>query len=440
MGYTKYTWQNGEIITADKLNHMEDGIAATTGGAPLESTTYSELLTKRNNGTLTPGMQYRITDYVCTTTQEESRAVSHPFDIIVVADDESTLNENARACLHEGDSYYSAEGHQANLETWELKYCINNDTNRFAWADVENGKGVIYWMKDDRGNECPYDFKQIQFKRYKITECTVSSLIGKYTSREHGEAITATDTANPVWCYTFSVYDPEAEEIVFEDASIKLMDESTGCIVYGNSINSYYNYTDLGEETGSYIYYLNNIVFINTLGSYCNFNTFGDSCGFNTFGSNHFYNTFGNHCDSNTFGDGCSSNTFGDNCYSNTFGDGCYSNTFKDGCYSNTFEDDCAFNTFGDGCDSNTFGDDCNSNTFGIGCYSNTFGDGCYYNTFGDDCNSNTINTAHTRNYHILNNISNTQLVTTANNNHVTYIGKNSSGVLKTWVPADLVQ
>ena len=28
------------------------------------------------------------------------------------------------------------------------------------------GKGVIYYMKDEHGNECPYDFKNIQFKRY----------------------------------------------------------------------------------------------------------------------------------------------------------------------------------------------------------------------------------------------------------------------------------
>ncbi len=26
MSYEKYTWQTGEVITADKLNHMEDGI------------------------------------------------------------------------------------------------------------------------------------------------------------------------------------------------------------------------------------------------------------------------------------------------------------------------------------------------------------------------------------------------------------------------------
>ena len=28
MSYTKYTWVTGEVITADKLNHMEDGIEA----------------------------------------------------------------------------------------------------------------------------------------------------------------------------------------------------------------------------------------------------------------------------------------------------------------------------------------------------------------------------------------------------------------------------
>lgn len=32
MAYTKQTWQNGDIITDDKLNHMEDGIANAGGG------------------------------------------------------------------------------------------------------------------------------------------------------------------------------------------------------------------------------------------------------------------------------------------------------------------------------------------------------------------------------------------------------------------------
>lgn len=52
----------------------------------------------------------------------------------------------------------------ANFPAWELKYCIDNDSSRFAWADEEDGKGVIYYMKDGHGNECPYDFKNIQFQ------------------------------------------------------------------------------------------------------------------------------------------------------------------------------------------------------------------------------------------------------------------------------------
>lgn len=39
MAYEKQTWANGDIITADKLNHMEDGIAS--GGVLVVGTTVS---------------------------------------------------------------------------------------------------------------------------------------------------------------------------------------------------------------------------------------------------------------------------------------------------------------------------------------------------------------------------------------------------------------
>ncbi len=52
-----------------------------------------------------------------------------------------------------------------NLSAWKLKYCLDNDTNKFAWAD-QNGKGVIYEMIDEFNNTLPYDFKNIQFKRF----------------------------------------------------------------------------------------------------------------------------------------------------------------------------------------------------------------------------------------------------------------------------------
>ena len=43
MAYTKQTWANGDTITAEKLNHMEDGIAGG-GSAPLIiDTIYDEI-------------------------------------------------------------------------------------------------------------------------------------------------------------------------------------------------------------------------------------------------------------------------------------------------------------------------------------------------------------------------------------------------------------
>lgn len=52
---------------------------------------------------------------------------------------------------------------------WVIKYDINNDTNLYQWADDTkdtsgrpNGNGVIYYMKDEYGNEAYFDFKNIK--------------------------------------------------------------------------------------------------------------------------------------------------------------------------------------------------------------------------------------------------------------------------------------
>ena len=131
-----------------------------TSTNPITKITYADLKALRDAGKLIPGQSYRITDYTCTTTQAGTQSAGHVFDIIVVADSESKLNESARAISHEGDTYFSA----CNLAAWKLQYCLDNDTDRFEWADAANGKGVIYRMIDEYGNECPYDFKNILFE------------------------------------------------------------------------------------------------------------------------------------------------------------------------------------------------------------------------------------------------------------------------------------
>ena len=348
----------------------------------LEPITYSNLLAKRNSKNLVKGQQYRIIDYICTTTQPNTRAISHPFDIIVVADDESTLNECARACLHNGDNYYSSDDHgDVRIEAWELKYCLDNTETRFGWADPVNGKGIIYWLKDDHNNECTYDFKQIQFKR----------------------TINGTDQ----WLYTFSAYDSESDEIVYKDFSLYSANNGGSC--YGNKISKCsedFNYAaDYASD-----YYLNDIVFNNILYEYC-------------------YD-----------------NVFGDNCYKNTFGTSCCSNYFRNNCYNNIFNDICAFNVFGSECNENTLDTGCSYNTFEnvvsfihMGEYSssNTFGsESCFIDFFIDNG---------AQRYYVFNGVHgehNNHLQITGSvkeNPPMTYVAMNSGGTLKIWVPADNV-
>lgn len=160
------TYVDENYVTLETLNtyndnlidYVEEKVANAGGGGDLGvEITYNELVALRNNSQLSVGTNYIITDYQCTTTQENIISANHQFDIIVVADSENTLNENARARLHKGDTYFANN----NLSAWELKYSLDNDVNRFEWANVENGKGVIYYMKDEFNNECPYDFKNI---------------------------------------------------------------------------------------------------------------------------------------------------------------------------------------------------------------------------------------------------------------------------------------
>lgn len=128
----------------------------------LVKTTWAELKALRDEAKLNAGTFYRITDYVTTTTQSETKSANHPFDVIVLALSENTLSEDAKAALHEGDTYFA----DSDLSAWELKYCLDNDKKRFEWADETNGKGVIYRMVDEKSNDCPYDFKNILFSGY----------------------------------------------------------------------------------------------------------------------------------------------------------------------------------------------------------------------------------------------------------------------------------
>ena len=473
-------------------------------------------------------MQYRITDYDFTTTEEDTDSAHQLFDIIVTADSESVLNETARAVPHQyesseetltgaiklyktdmsiaeyssevdnqdyfllagkididgvvyyrydkyeltnGNSEYINTGRYILLESinldslninfdsplypvgegtygtdgsyvshsedaivayengtvtvssvaplsnrdiasWELKYTLENIKHSST-----DGKGTILWMKDEYRNECNYDFINALFKVYEITACAKSpSLVGTYAIKTVNVPITYGTNSKLVSTFGSNNHD----NIIKYDGLAK--------IVLGNSCNS------------------------NTFGDSCDSNTFGNDCYFNTFGNSCYSNTFGNGCKYNTFGNGCKSNTFGNSCYFNTFGNYCDSNTFGNDCDSNTFGNSCNSNTFGDSCDSNTFGNDCDYIRFASSSSATTKYNYYMYNHFGDGCQCILFKGAETaspsaqvQNYNFAQGLQGTSsayltIDGVRSRAYETKVAKNSSGELKIYCEADLIQ
>ena len=364
----------GPILQDVLLNMLENS-------SRVEEITYSDLKALRDGAKLTPSRLYRITDYITTTVQSNTKSARHPFDVIVLALSESELLEQAWAIQHEGDEYFT----NSNLSDWELWYCLDNDTTRFAWADSTNGKGVIYRMIDEFGNDCPYDFKNIQFYRQwneakQLWSTTSNGAVGVpcYTFSSKGDS-SATEFTDTTLMLDRQVYD---NTIKAGTLSNQVLNNNCffgdGC--YGNTFGNDCNYNTFGSNCWN-----------NTFGNDCNYNTFGSNCNYNSFGSNCWNNTFESRCDDNIFYGDCLKNSFGIRCQGNTFGSSCRNNTFYGNCWNNTFESSCLGNTFGSNCNYNSFGENCNYNTFGSNCKGNSLGISCQGNSLGNNCQNNSF-------------------------------------------------
>ena len=419
LGYLK---QLDEIFIPDTIARKSD--LKNVESIPLVNVTYNELKTLRNSKKLVPGMQYRIIDYQTTTVQKNTYSANNQFDIIVVADSDDTLNEVARACIHEGDTYFTEAG--ANLAAWKVWYCLDNDTSRFAWASDEddtcvkitslnegtdhnlthglivkveksivsnleyffeydgypyslvNGnifneyeelvgtysevssKGVIYRMIDEWNNDCPYDFKNILF----LISVSENDAFDKSGSRK-------------IASYTFNFNDGEPwDTSIFGNNGHFTDDEGVISGVYNNVINKKL-YSDIGIQ----LQYLNEIIFY----AYYNY----DSGAFYGYSNNNFDVDCGNiilssGSNNNTFKARCTSNILKEFCSNNTFGINCYANILENECKNNTFGDNCSNNELGITSSYNTFGDNCNFNSIDYHSQYNVFGKGCNRNKFRD--------------------------------------------------------
>lgn len=328
---------------------------------------YGDIVRLRDMSGLIPGGFYRITDYITTTTQENTQSAGHPFDVIVMALSGSELSEEAWAIqsARDTDGYFS----NSALSGWKIWYSLDNDVERFAWADTENGKGVIYRMIDEWGNDCPYDFKNILFTH-------------------------PNDQAYADFYYTFNSFNEN--EII--DYSLN------GKLCYKNTMGAYFSQGLMLLNCNVFILY-NNASFHN--------NNYGDNCHHNSAKNSCYNNTFGNGCYSIILNKGvadtvvissCNKNIFEQECYDITLGSNCSQNIFSVGCHVIQLEQNCGSNSFGTNCRGitlaanclrNVFKNECynitvgygnENNSFGLGCYVITVAGDCYDNNFGADC------------------------------------------------------
>lgn len=241
--------------------------------------TYAELKKLRDAGELVAGRTYRVTDYEFTTTQSGTKSAGHVFDILVTAADEKTLLEEASAMRREGDENLDdatvttstdSDGNTVttrtayfannNLSAWKIWYSLDNDTSKYAWADADNGKGVIYRLIDEFDNDVGYDFKNL------LNLYASGTIIG-----------TATLTAD-TYLYTFNT------KAVQGDSSLN----PTGYIVVNNKL---YRITR-GEN---HIRQLSSDLFasvetyLNRIDGYSNNNIFGGEATYQVYISNSSY-------------------------------------------------------------------------------------------------------------------------------------------------------
>lgn len=388
-----------DIMETYQLKQSGAEVQAILDANFLQSVTYAELVALRQSDGLVPGCKYRITDYECTTITPGTQSAGHQFDIVVQAIDVDTLSEDAEAMLHDGDTYFEL----CDLRRWELKYTVFNDVSRYAWADSENGKGVVYWMKDEFGNECGYDFKNIQFLRFNTWDDDQQKNIGYYawtgvTDELPGDGrFQVKDNTDRKFMYTFMRGGSERDASVpyAEMPSVVL---SVNCVIAENWFQPRYPLR------------LNNIVFLNQprnvkIGAESYNNTVGGS-GNVTIGTGFQGNIIGVGSHDFVIGNAFAGNYVGDLIVS-TIGDNCYSNTIDklSGCKVGT-----AFNW-------NVL-KECTECDFHNAVE--------YLSTEGN-----------LHNVEVLTGVSSKQLQVEGNGYNV--VGVDSNGVLKVWNPADLV-
>ena len=404
----------------------------------------ANLVALRDSSQLIPGQKYRIIDYVTTTSQENTKSAGHQFDIIVTALDESTLSEEAQAIQHSNDKYFDS----SNLSAWKLWYCLDNDTNRFAWAGDEK-------------------ISEIKHESYESSKCTINPELingNAFITPFNFESCVWVDGNNDGVAYSDDRINHDISELVYEWGYFTDENGVKQLCIYKSDANLYaeeghpdygdkylyrgvvnvdgteYDYWQKWDEWDNgggsiyiqggddYVYATTQRIVSNPEAYSVTIKTediygpgkgviyrmidewnndvpydfkniqFNGVWGYWAYTFNWINDNSDNTCEDLSVAQYAHTNDAGG--YSHTYGNvikPCEDGSTSEYGYPLKLNNIVFLNTesydggWFYGCYSNTLGNNCYSNTLGNECYNNSFGSGCFSNSFGDNCDSNTF-------------------------------------------------
>ena len=483
----------------DSLKQQGGGTTPAIDVSLVVSTTYAELKALRDTSGLSIGTWYRITDYDTTVyNNANARAAGHPFDVLVMATDVNQLSEDAKAVhsARDTEGYFA----HANLAAWKLKYSLDNDSAKFAWASDGGEKWIVTLPElgamdltpvstnDSTYEGFPYKFAsnvqgmavEVYFAHLELQEgeafipnviyiaamgqamtnqFPVTEIVHENQAPGKGVIWEMVDEYNNLCSYDFknvkfkrslivaTKEDPSEDECAFYGKYVgQAMEElpvlPEGYAIDPNDSKYLYTYSVIAAD-GS--------VEDNSMGIDLTSAGMGiiHLCALNRMRENVNASSFALDLNNNVFVATCNSADEMMNLIvmGNTFGTLCMGNTFVNAAMENTFGNDCWYNSFGNDCDNNSFGNNCGSNSFGNGCQYNNILDNVQYITAFEGVRyvsigstNGTVQYAQVLNGTCGSSSSNMlQIDFAVGKNYTQIAGKNSAGELKIWVPADMV-
>ena len=308
--------------------------------------TYSQFVTEANNGVLTPGRFYLMTDFQTCYDQPNYDTDGIP----ITTGNYKTGSTEPILLLSISTTGFSPTVYSTLYPQDKISYDITWDT-----TEVTSGatKGRITERIDQFNNRADYDFRAVQFIRYVgyfseqfyNGKINLDGTTGQVTTSQSGTSFTTDFTVGDI----FGVYSPGINGIAsFQYYEISSIVSNVEMYVTGRTLDNVSNvYYSSGIRLPNYMNPFQCNITGTTNDEFAEYYTFNNGTNYNTYlGDNVSYNTF--ILSNNVFLSGSyRNNTFGGSVVSNTFNDDMDSNIIGPYCQGNIITNDFDRNIIG---------------------------------------------------------------------------------------------